>query len=454
MLRDDPDNNLPLMQLGEFSGYYVFRMQNLVALIYMYIGYGYAALNVFSEANRAYQRADYILLKTPPDDQVVYAELKNNLARTMAELGATRIARTLCDEGIAFSRRLGLEYLVAIGFNTKALIYTLDHRPDEAYQNATDALQIFRQLNDARGIGLAQIQVGEACRHRFNSLYDRLPAPRLMQLSADLHALLEQANTALAEAAEIFGSDADDVGSTSSAFRAIKRVPERSRLIETRVYQGCLYRDWANTLGQQPGNDIFDRAMRAFDEALALMRGEGYQRMRLSALIDKAWLYKRSKHVQVAWEIAQVALAEAPTHHMLMPERPLDLTQVFDPAIFRELSKLESLFADIDEQVGQFADSLGHRALAITYLQLFSSSETTYLDLNIDKLYQLLNNERKEKQDRQRDFLPLARQIVQRYHLDQLFPQIGPLRFLQIVEDSFAPLTDLTYLRETVLSVG
>lgn len=440
-------DDLPLITEADLSAYFRFRAQNLVAQIYMYIGYAYATLNAFSEAKAAYQRADYILLRTPPDNQVAHAELKNNLARAMAELGATKIAQTLCDEGIRFSRNLGLEYRVALGLNTKALIYALDHQPEEAYRCVADALRIFRQLNEPRGIGLALIQVGEACRRRFNTAWDRLPTPSPRTIPQNLIAILREADTALSEAAEIFGESPQESPSGGLPLR-VEQVNEPYRLIETRTYQGCLFRDWANAADQRPGDDLFDRAVKHFDEAIKLAEESSYQRLRLSALIDKAWLYKRIQHVE-ARKIAELALDEAPQHHLLTKLQPLDLTQSFDFLIFRELSKLESLFADLYEQEGAFATSLSHRARAITYLQLFSPYETVYLGINSDKLYRLLNETRKADPTSQARFVPQAKEIVDTYHLDALQPRIGPLRFLQLIQDSFAPLTDLSYVVAT-----
>lgn len=425
-----------------FHPTYVDRMQNLVAQAYNGIAYGYATLSAFVEARSAYHRADFILLVTPPPEQVLHATLKNNLARVMAELGATNVALSLCEDGIANNERLGLDYRVAMGYNTKALIYSLGHRDEQAYQLASQALAVFRQLGEPRGIGLALIQLGEACRGRFRQLREQRKGGGQPLADGDF-ALLREAEKALAETELIF---------TSSFQEAIRQI-------ETKLAQGCLYADWADALGQGQGADYFDRAAAAYDLAIELARKDQYVRHLVSALLDKAELYARRGLFEQAEQWAAEALQLTPADHRLTPERPLDLAREYDDVVmFRELAKLEALHADIaarqadaatreDEWRPQFERSLRHRILAMTYLQLFSASEAWHLGINADKLYALVDQARRRFWPIQNEIDRLVDAVIRAYHLEALAGRIGLLRSRQIVLESFVLPEGLEYLR-------
>lgn len=429
-LRGGSLSHLPAIAEAMFPSTYRMRMQNLLAQIYMFIGYGHATLSNFHEARAAYQRADFILLVTPPHEQVLHGELKNNLARVVAELGTVNIALRLADDGIGINKTLGLDYRVALGLNTKALIYRLGHDPAAAYEMADQALAQFRQLNEPRGIGLALLQIGDAAHRRVRPNRDEAarPAPP-SEAEAEL---LRRAEKDLAEAEQIF----------------VTQVPEMIRLFEVKLAQANLYRVWANVLGQRPGDDYYERAEAAFKRAVGLAQEHDYQRPLLSALIDQAWFYKQRRRFGEALAVAEQARGVAPDEYELTEGRPLALDRLPDVAVFRELSKLESLSADIAADEGRSDESLRHRILAMVYLQLFSSSESWHLERNADRLYSLVNEMRSKDWRAQRAIGARAEAISAQYGLDALVPRLGQLRFRQVIRDSFSLPDDLDYLQD------
>jgi tetratricopeptide (TPR) repeat protein len=390
-------------------GMFAERFRGVWAQIIMYIGYGHVTFNDFQRAMVAYRRALTIL--RPTKFKALPAEVKNNLSRVLGEIGAIDEALSLSDEVIATRRELGFDYLLAISFNTRALIRTRNERPQTAQTLAARARDICRRQGKQRGIGLAQTQYGEATRKWWNSTLEEARVTGLPSFQANL-AELNAAADGLREALQIFGiheaalnallgsNEALDFERQELIIKELIRnepPPEPLRIVEALLEIACLHRDRLAARTNDLNRSFnYHRSERFFQIALLVANYYLLPRHRLSAWIDLAWLYQRYGRLENAQRILQVAIADVPEEYWINAAGPLH-ANLTDIVYFRELSELWALRAElISPQAGKRSDDeakalLTYRIVALVYIELFSPKhETSYLKLNRSYLRTLL----------------------------------------------------------------
>jgi tetratricopeptide (TPR) repeat protein len=204
-----------------------------------------------------------------------HANVLNNLAWALAERGDLRRAESVCSDALEMRQALGPAAPVAFSHNTLGMILLRDDKPHRARVHGERALQIFRSLDQPRGIGLASIALAEAFRRM--SDVEHLYAPE------EIAGLLRRAASLADDAVHIF----EEV------------VPERTRLIEALIERGCVYRFWAWLRPQyrpapdlpDPGlEELFQRAEADLRRAIDLA-GNDIPFRHLDAHVDLAWLY-------------------------------------------------------------------------------------------------------------------------------------------------------------------
>lgn len=439
VLRGRPVDDLPAATAELLPPRFRTRLINVLAMGYMYAGYGRVTQNSYLRAAEYYQTAAAILRRADWHLVVLQAELMNNLSRAMGEIGEFNRAIFYCDEGTRLHEELGLDYRMAISYNTKALIYNLHQMPLAASGFAQRALILLRRLNEPRAIGLALIQAGEAYRRRWGAQADQQTRSGLNSTEPE-HGLIDEARAYLLEAEEIF----------------TEKVPDQLRLTEAQAALACLSRDWANYNREQPGHTNFELAKTYFDTVLKRTRptpdSRGFTRQYLATLLDKAWLYKRARLLEPTRELEALASAVVPQELCLRPEAPLDVeTARRDVAFLRELSKLEALRCDMAALRGDdVAVQLRHRILATVYLQLFNADDW-YLGMNLRKLYTLVSEAWRQDRAVGGRLLATAEQVIATYHLEALEqlpiqPPVGRLQFRQVLHDVLAPPTEIDYI--------
>ncbi len=451
LMRGQPIDGLPDAGLSLLTPWFRNRLLNVIAQCTMFVGYAHATLNTFSQARDCYRRAEYLLLHAQPPLETLLAEVKNNLSRALGELSEVDDALMICDEGAAINRRLGLDYSLAITYNTKALIATLNQRPEIGLHFAQLALRLFRHRLDLRGIGLALIQSGEGVRRNW-WVEAELRSPSEGDPSQRSVEPTEQALRDLHNAISIFD-----------------RRQEPLRLMESYSALACLYRDRANYLRQKSDGADFVKALEYFDLARTVAVGEDpkarkFPSQELAILADWAWLYKRAgayaggTYYTDALRIAAEALAIASADLQLSTARPLDIDHArLHVGTLRELSKLAALVADIaaaqsvDQDLGQaereqqLRVSIERRILALAYLQI-ATPANSYLAQNKRKLYTLLSRQRLQSSEIRSQIQEQVDQVVQGYHLGAVQEKIGPLAFLEMIADLFQLPTYLDYV--------
>lgn len=393
------------------------RVLNMVAQCYLYNGYGYATLGSFRLAQKRYATANSILRHT--QHEALQAEVQNDLSRALGELGERIKAEGYCQEGLTIRKELGFDYATALSLNTFALICNRNSRPTTARGFAKEALHLFRQLHNARGIILALIQRAEAKRRSF-----------ALHPSDERLVLLEQAEDLLKEAEEIFVRE---------------DLQEIVRLIGVKIERGSLYRDWAAYLQSPRGDTYFDQAIHYLDEARDLARNIQYLPFELDALVNKAYLFVYYKRLPQAEAIIDEAQSIVPGNYLLVQNGPLKLEADMNLTIFNQLSKLLALRArTITPTEGTFAELLTYHILGTTYSQIFSPV-SWYSAEHQKELRTLLDV---SKFMSSQDTIRIAHEIMDAYHLRTLEEnsEIGSLQANQVIQELMTTRPEIDYL--------
>jgi tetratricopeptide (TPR) repeat protein len=222
------------------------------------------------------------------------------------------------------------------------------------------ALDIFRDLEQPRGIGLASIALSEALRRESGARHRHAP-----EENADL---IRQAESYASDAVQIFE----------------KTVPERPRLLEALIELGCVYRQWAWLRPQYTGAEDPSPQELTQKSDVTLRRvidlaGEDLLYMGIDAQVNLAWLYYYTRRLEQAEEEARKAIASIPGEYYLRPGTELqaqDLPHVF---YWVQLGKANLLLGEVAGsyfldrgRVEGLRDMGKHYTVSLAYDELFS----------------------------------------------------------------------------------
>lgn len=247
------------------------RLQGVIGTIYKNLGLGYTGQGQFRKAAKAYTGGLRYFREAEIEGQL--AITLNNLSRVLSELGRQTRAVRVCQDGL---NHRGDEAGLAYSYNTLALIYNKNLQPDNAWPEATKAVVYFRRLEDARGLGLALRQLGEALRRLAFSSHPSVHSRE---------ELLNVAEDATLEALDIF-TNTPNVNA------------EVMRRIEVEIELGCLYRDYMHYVkdlsDSHPGQEtrwrrFRDKALQYLDEAVTLAETHQYPSHQLDAQVNLVW---------------------------------------------------------------------------------------------------------------------------------------------------------------------
>jgi tetratricopeptide (TPR) repeat protein len=197
-----------------------------------------------------------------------HANTLNNMSWSLAELGDFEAALTYCEDGLNLRRKLGHRYLIALSLNTLGLIETRNRQPERGRFRCEQALSIFRDLEQPRGIGLASHALAESLR-RMTNISDLLTDEQTMNN-------LELAEKYAKEAIHIFTDP----------------VKEPMRLSEAYIELGCIYREVARLvkLNTSLRNNIISKGEEAFISA-EKHAGNTFVYRGYDSLVNLAWMY-------------------------------------------------------------------------------------------------------------------------------------------------------------------
>lgn len=225
--------------------------QYLLGTAHLYKGLALRGARPLAEAQMAYGTASSYFRRISYRPGL--AEALNNLAYVRARQGKLRQALAACNEALSIREELGDEYSIGLSLNTKGIIEERLDRSVTAIHNSDEALRIFTEIGNERGMIMAAINLGRAYRRKGRSRDWR-------REDADF----EAGETHLAAAMQRQETQGDNA-------EVYYRIQAHNEL-------GCLYRDWAATLYEKrphdPGIESFLQKARAnLNEAIRLATG-------------------------------------------------------------------------------------------------------------------------------------------------------------------------------------
>jgi tetratricopeptide (TPR) repeat protein len=191
-------------------------LMRLQALLCNEQGYMFGLQGKYQIAVEAYQRA-IPLLRSLHNEKVLTDVLKN-LAFALAELGNTVAAQRLIQDALGKAKQQGARYTEGLCWNTMVLIDIRAGELEKAVASAQKALTLFRDIRNARGIGLTCRSLTEAYR-RLALLHKEDPWQQRKEI--------EEAKKYGEQAVEIFTQE----------------FKEPIREIDALIEAGCAYRD-------------------------------------------------------------------------------------------------------------------------------------------------------------------------------------------------------------------
>jgi tetratricopeptide (TPR) repeat protein len=201
----------------------------LLGRLHNNIGYLHWARGRNSQALAQYQRAlPHFKTADIPDER---ADTLNNMAFTLAQLGMLDDAQEQAKRALVIRQQLDRRYLIALSHNTRGYIYTLQNHPMWGERECREALRIFEDLQELRGIGLACNALGFTLRKRG----DQWKLGETIYPFGEVEIYFDQASGYLRRAATLFS----------------KHVDEPMRLWESYNELGSLYCDWGWLARQQ-----------------------------------------------------------------------------------------------------------------------------------------------------------------------------------------------------------
>jgi tetratricopeptide (TPR) repeat protein len=221
----------------EYRGHWLYLY--LLGTGYLYQGLALRNFLRLDEAARAYGQA--ITYYRQAQYLPGLAEALNNLSYVYARQGRLGVARPACDEGLGIRQELGDEYAIGLSLNTKGIINERMNRPLAAIQHSEQALALFREIGNERGIILAEINLGRSYRRK-------------------------------ARSSEWGGQDEDFkkgeayLKDAISKQQGLEAGAETFYRVEAYNELGCLYRDWVATLHEK-GEQKEERLQQYLGEA-------------------------------------------------------------------------------------------------------------------------------------------------------------------------------------------
>ncbi len=197
------------------------------------IGYVHRAVGRFGAAFEEYKKSLPYFVQAEVEDEE--ADTRNNMAYTLALLGRVDLALEHMETTLEIRERLGHPYPLALSYNTQGLIHVLDDHPTWGERQCQQALDIFEELQEFRGIGLACIGRGFALRKQGDQW--KLGEAICTQDEADDY--FSEAVKALERAVHIFTEPVD----------------EPLRLWEAYNELGSTYCDWGWLVRQREGKE-------------------------------------------------------------------------------------------------------------------------------------------------------------------------------------------------------
>lgn len=217
----------------------------LLGRVYNNLGYLYQAQGRYGSALQQFRQALPQFREARIVDEE--ARTRNNLAFLLAVLGRVDDALAHIERTVEVRQRRARRYPIALSLNTRGIIYTLDDHPMWGLRDCGEALQISTQLDEPRGVGLANNALGFA----YRKLGDQWKRGRYTPEEAE--AYFRKAQEYLQEAVDIFS----------------KRITEPIRLWEAYNELGSLFCDWGWLTYHRPDSSNPVAALEQYQQSIS-----------------------------------------------------------------------------------------------------------------------------------------------------------------------------------------
>jgi hypothetical protein len=305
------------------------------------------------------------------------------------------------------------------------LIQIKNDQPHRGRVHCEQALEIFRDLEQPRGAGLARIALAEALRRMAS-------VPELYGLDKKVELLLESREHAR-EAVYIFTHE----------------VRELTQVIQARIEQGCTYRDLAWIRSQAQKDEAESRILVERGEdalRMAIKSGEAEPDLRhlvVDAQVNLAWLYAYADKDDRAETELQKAIERVPEEYRIAPLRGLPDAALPQSFLWVQMGKAHLLLGEL--AIGRYRRCVGQECLdhletsaqdytlSLAYDELFAHD---FRDMRrgMERIYDAL-----KKLNRREEFPAVYRGIdkaAEKYDLDL------PTRMHRFLDESFGLLAD------------
>lgn len=358
------------------------------------LGYASARLRNYNRAVAEYATAVRWLKRS--EFQVMVADAEKNWAFVYAMLGRFGDARNLCKSALERYRCRGMKWGEAMTLNVLGWVEVEDDNPHRARKRCQDALSIFTELDDQRGIGLTSITLGRALR--------KLGSQDTYLFTSDADDLLEEAEDRLQSAIAIFP----------------RVIDEPLREVEALAEMGRIYRDWAYVYRRR-GKPDAPEVQKLEKQAEDCLHGAARTAQDLDFLVEETdayadlaeLCYNRQAYSEVVEWVAQ-AEKLFPQECILTQRSPAPLEQCPLPQYFLILGKCSLLRGDVSwehaqqkeeaandeteriirgqlskESADLYRQAVEWWTIAFGYFEFYSPTATT-LSLTVEQIYRKL----------------------------------------------------------------
>jgi tetratricopeptide (TPR) repeat protein len=332
------------------------------------IGYAYARRKQYTKATTGYSEALEYFEEVGFADEM--ANTLKNMAFIYSQQGRIREAADLCRHARRLYQEKGLRHGEALALNTEGIIAIQSDQPDAARALCEEALRMFTDLKDARGMGLARIVLGHALR-------------RLGWRSPHLREALKhfrQAEGYLKRANETFKDE----------------VIEPARLMEVYNQLGRTYRDWANfyhehELGE---TDEVERLEVLAEDNLkeCLKRAKEYDLLAEQAdtMEDIAEIHFNHRDYKRAKGLLSQSDLLIPTEYHFVKGAGIPAIREPVPIYWQILGKNSILYGRMAFAQREYDEAIENCLLAYAYFELFSGREPIVESIASDRIYNQL----------------------------------------------------------------
>jgi tetratricopeptide (TPR) repeat protein len=282
-----------------------------------------------------------------------YAMLLNNLAFAYAKLGRMILARPLAHEALRLNEEQGNEYSTGLTLSTLSQIARMRENYDQAMKYGQEALTIFHELGDIRGIALARQGIAQAKRAKAKHEFEK----RRSSSTEEVQQLLEEARS--------------DLNAAQEAVAGTGITALDSQLL---AEQGRVSREFGRIIHQEEGAK---KAMQYFSQSVQLLQLAA--RDERWSVDEKADALQDLAETQFDLGDHRAALASLENIEALIGTEYLIIPgeQIPNPGLpsqhFEPLGKMEMLRGQMAFALGNWQDGLRHNVLAYTYFMRFSA---------------------------------------------------------------------------------